>query len=141
MNLDHIAIAVRDIDAAADRLCALTGYERATDRVTNTRQQVNVVFLRKPGSIELKLIEPSCPESPLWPFVRKGGGLHHICFKADDVETACRGLTEAGARLLTPPEPGEAFDEGLIAFLYLGLGLNVEVIDTDRRRGLIEKVE
>ena len=141
MNLDHIAIAVRDIETAADRLCALTGYARATDRVTNTRQQVNVVFLRKPGSVDLKLIEPSSPESPLWPFVRKGGGLHHICFKADDVETACRRLIESGARLLTPPEPGEAFDEGLIAFLYLGLGLNVEVIDTDRRRGLIEKVE
>jgi methylmalonyl-CoA/ethylmalonyl-CoA epimerase len=139
MNLDHLAIAVRDLETAADRLCALLGYRRATERVTNTRQQVHVIFLRKQGSVDLKLIEPSTAESPLWPFVRKGGGLHHICFKTPDVNAACEQLTSAGARVLAHPAPGEAFDDGLIAFLYLGLGLNVEVIDTDARRGLLDE--
>jgi methylmalonyl-CoA/ethylmalonyl-CoA epimerase len=134
MNLDHIAIAVRDVEAAADRLCALTGYARLTERVTNSRQQVNVLFLRKSGSLDLKLIEPSGPDSPLWAFLRKGGVLHHICFKTPDTAAACESLTAAGARLLTPPEPGEAFDDALIAFLHFGFGMNVEVIDTDRRR-------
>ena len=138
MHLDHIAIAVRELEPAADRLCALLGYHRATEPVTNTRQQVNVMFLRKDGSLDLKLIEPSAPESPLWGFVRKGGGLHHICFKTPDVNAACEQLTSAGARLIAAPEPGEAFDDGLIAFLYAGMGLNVEVIDTDARRGLRE---
>lgn len=138
MNLDHVAIAVRDIDAAAERICALLGYSRATQRVTNTRQQVNVMFLSKPGSLDLKLIEPSTSESPLWAFVRKGGGLHHLCFKAADVAAACDQLTSQGVRPLTAPEPGEAFDDGLIAFLYMGLGLNIEVIDTDRRRNRIQ---
>jgi len=140
MHVDHIAIAVRDVDTAADRICALLGYSRATEKVTNTRQQVVVLFLRKSGSLDLKLIEPAGAESPLWAFLRKGGGLHHVCFKAPDVKAACDQLTADGARLLTPPEPGEAFDDGLIAFLYLGLGLNVEVIDTDRRRGLLPAV-
>ena len=138
MHLDHIAIAVRELEPAADRLCAMLGYHRATERVTNTRQQVNVMFLRKTGSLDLKLIEPSAPESPLWAFVKKGGGLHHVCFKTPDVQAACGELAAAGARLIAPPEPGEAFDDGLIAFLYAGLGLNVEVIDTDARRGLID---
>jgi methylmalonyl-CoA/ethylmalonyl-CoA epimerase len=138
MHVDHIAIAVRELEPAADRICALLGYARATDRVTNTRQQVNVMFLRKPGSLDLKLIEPSTADSPLWPFVRKGGGLHHVCFMTPDVNAACEQLTAAGARLLAPPQSGEAFDDGLIAFLFLGLGLNVEVIDTDARRGLRE---
>ena len=101
MNLDHIAIAVRDLDSAADRLCGLLGYRRATERVTNSRQQVRVMFLRKPGSIDLKLIEPATDDSPLWPFVRKGGGLHHLCFKTADVNAACDQLTLAGARLLS----------------------------------------
>ncbi len=135
MQIDHIAVAVRSIDAAAERLSALLGYVRKTTKVTNTRQKVNVVFLSKEASLHIKLIEPSDAESPLWDFVRKGGGLHHLCVKVPDVATACADLAGKGARVIAQPAPGEAFDDHLIAFLYLGLGLNVEVIDTDDRRG------
>ena len=142
MNLDHIAIAVRDLDSAADRLCGLLGYRRATERVTNSRQQVRVMFLRKPGSIDLKLIEPATDDSPLWPFVRKGGGLHHLCFQVPDVAAGCAELAGKGARVIAPPAPGEAFDDHLIAFCYVGLGLNVELVDTDERRNrLPEPIE
>jgi methylmalonyl-CoA/ethylmalonyl-CoA epimerase len=135
MRIDHIAIAVRSVDAAAERLAALLGYARKTAKVTNTRQKVNVVFLSKDASLDIKLIEPSDAESPLWDFVRKGGGLHHLCFTVPDVAEACEELAGKGARVLAQPAPGEAFNDHLIAFLYLGLGLNVEVIDTDDRRG------
>ena len=134
MQIDHIAIAVRSIEAAADRLCGLTGYARRTGKVTNTRQRVNVLFLHKAGSMDLKLIEPADPDSPLWDFVKKGGGLHHLCFKVPDVEASCTDLAARGARVIAQPQPGEAFNDHLIAFLYMGLGLNVEVIDTDDRR-------
>jgi methylmalonyl-CoA/ethylmalonyl-CoA epimerase len=137
MIIDHLAIAVRNIDDAANRLCSLFGYHRHTEKVTNTRQDVNVLFLEKEGSLTLKIIEPASADSPLWDFVRKGGGLHHVCFKAPDVEAACADLSARGARVIAPPQPGEAFDDAAIAFLYVGLGLNVEVIDTDRRRGVI----
>ena len=138
MTLDHIAIAVRNVEAAADRLCSLLGYERRTAKVTNTRQKVNVIFLGREGSLDLKLIEPSADDSPLCDFVRKGGGLHHLCFRVPDVEAACAELGDRGARLIAAPQPGEAFDDHLIAFLYAGLGLNVEVIDTGERRGRLE---
>ena len=137
MTLDHVAIAVQSVDAAADRLCRLLGYSRATAPVTNTRQQVNVLFLRKAGSVDLKLIEPSSPESPLWSSLRKGSGLHHLCFRTDDVTAGCEELVAGGARLIAPPAPGEAFDDHLIGFRYLGLGLNIELIDTDARRALL----
>jgi methylmalonyl-CoA/ethylmalonyl-CoA epimerase len=137
MQIDHVAVAVRSIEAAADRLCALLDYARKTAPVTNTRQKVNVLFLGKPGSLDIKLIEPSDADSPLWDFVRKGGGLHHLCFKVPDVGTACGELAAKGARVIAAPAPGEAFDEQLIAFLYLGLGLNVEVIDTEARRARV----
>jgi methylmalonyl-CoA/ethylmalonyl-CoA epimerase len=137
LRLDHIAIAVRSVEAAADRLSRLLGYTRTTEKVTNTRQRVNVLFLGKDGSLPIKLIEPSDAESPLCEFVKKGGGLHHICFKVPEVEAACSDLVARGARVIAAPQPGEAFDDHLIAFLYLGLGLNVEVIDTEQRRSRI----
>jgi methylmalonyl-CoA/ethylmalonyl-CoA epimerase len=138
MQIDHVGVAVRSVDAAAERLCGLLGYTRRTAPVTNSRQKVTVLFLSKPGSLDIKLIAPSEDDSPLWDFVRKGGGLHHLAFKVSDVAAATAELAGRGARVLAQPAPGEAFDEHPIAFCYLGLGLNVELIDTDTRRSIID---
>lgn len=137
MQLDHVCVAVRSVEDCAGRLCGLLGYSRRTGKVTNTRHRVNVLFLSKPGSLDIKLIEPSDPESPLWEFVRKGGGLHHVAFKVGDVQQTCDALAGQGVRILSAPAPGEAFDDHLIAFCYLGFGMNVELIDTDVRRALL----
>ena len=135
MKLDHVCIAVRKIDPARERICAMLGYEPRTSKVTNTRQEVVVQFLRKNGSIDLKLIEPSNPESPLVDFIKRGGGLHHLCFRAEDGKKAIQELCDKGARVIAEQQPGEAFGGNPIAFLFLGLGLNVEIIDTDERFG------
>lgn len=140
MHLDHVAIAVRSIDSATARLGPLLGYAPRTDRVSNTRELVNVVFLSRPGSIDLKLIEPSSEDSPLWQWLRrKGEGLHHVCFRTDDTTEMLQELAGRGLRILADPAPGEAFDDHLIAFGYAGFGLNVELIDTDDRRSLLDR--
>lgn len=134
MHIDHITIAVRSIDAATERFGRLFGYAPRTATVTNSRQQVLVRFLAKPGSVDLKLIEPAGEASPLWGFLKRGEGLHHVCFKVPDVTAACETMAAAGGRVIAAPAPGEAFDDHLIAFCYAGHGLNVELIDTDARR-------
>ena len=134
MILDHVCIAVRRIDPAREKLCSMLGYSPRTKKVVNSRQRVVVQFLSKEGSLDLKLIEPAGPDSPLVEFVKKGGGLHHLCFRANDGSAAIQELSDKGARLIAEPQPGEAFDDNLIAFLYLGFGMNVEVIDTEERR-------
>jgi methylmalonyl-CoA/ethylmalonyl-CoA epimerase len=135
MHIDHVCVAVRSIDKAAHKLGETLGFTARTGKVTNSRQQVNVQFLQRAGSIDIKLIEPSGAESPLWQFLKKGEGLHHLCFRVNDVRQQLSELEAHGMRVLAAPEPGEAFDDGLIAFGYAGCGLNVELIDTDRRRG------
>lgn len=137
MNLDHVCIAVRKIDIARDKLCELLGYVPRTEKVVNTRQKVVVQFLQKAGSIDIKLIEPSDLTSPIIDFVKKGGGLHHLCFRAEHGATAIQELCDKGARVITEQQPGEAFNDNLIAFLFLGSGLNIEIIDTDERRAQI----
>ena len=84
--------------------------------------------------MDLKLIEPATDDSPLWQSLRKGEGLHHLCFKTDGTAAALQVLQTRGLRVLAPAAPGEAFDDEMIAFGYAGCGLNVELIDTDRRR-------
>ena len=135
LTLDHVCLAVRKIAAARDMLTRVLGYRPRTEPVENTRQQVLVQFMSKPGSLDIKLIEPSNPDSPLVDFIkRSGGGLHHLAFRTDSVTEACADLESRGAKIVAAPQPGEAFDEKLIAFAFLGAGLNVELIDTDTRR-------
>lgn len=135
MVIDHIGIAVRSIETALPRWRDAFGYEQATAIVTNTRQQVNVVFLAHEGSIDVKLIEPTATTSPVEAFVRRGGGLHHLCFRVASVDRELARLVAMGMRSVTEPEPGEAFEDHPIAFVYAGEGLNVELIDTTRRAG------
>ncbi len=137
MQIDHVCVAVKSIEKSAPRLCDLLGFTTRTGKVTNTRQQVNVQFLYRPGSIDIKLIEPASEASPLWQFLKRGEGLHHVCFKTTNVTAQLASLEKLGLRVLAQPAPGEAFDDELIAFGYAGAGLNIELIDTDRRRELL----
>lgn len=134
-QLDHVCLAVRKIAPARAVLERTLGYRPRTEPVLNTRQQVVVQFMHKEGSLDIKLIEPAGIDSPLVEFIkRSGGGLHHLAFKTEAVTDGVADLERKGAKILTPPQPGEAFDEALIAFAFIGAGLNIELIDTDARR-------
>jgi methylmalonyl-CoA/ethylmalonyl-CoA epimerase len=135
MILDHIGIVVPDLARGVERWERLFGYQPNSDVVCNTRQKVRVVFLAKPGSLAVKLIEPTAPESPAFPTASKGGGLHHLCFRCAALAAAIPRLQQLGARLLVPPQPGEAFNNHQIAFLLAGNNLNFELIDTHEKQG------
>ncbi len=137
MNLDHVCIAVKKIDRTAEHLSKFLGYSAKTEKVENTRQQVVVQFFAKKGSMDIKLIEPASMKSPLVTFLKKGEGIHHLGFKVDNVNESLNDFSSLGAIINTEPQPGEAFDDELIAFTYLGHGLNVELFDTDKRRNLL----
>lgn len=135
MVIDHIGIVVPDLARAVDLWERLFGYRRNSDVVGNARQKVRVVFLAKENSVTIKLIEPSAADSPVSSLARKGGGLHHLCFRCPALEAEIPQLLQRGARLLVPPQPGEAFNHHLIAFLLAGNNLNIELIDTAEKRG------
>ena len=135
MIIDHIGIVVPGLEAAVKKWEALFGYHINSDVVQNTRQRVRVVFLSKQNSLTIKLIEPSAADSPVSNLASKGGGLHHLCFRCSALDAEIALLQKGGARLLVPPQPGEAFNNNLIAFLLAGNNLNVELIDTTEKRG------
>jgi len=131
--VDHVGIAVRSIEEAVAHWQRVFGYQPMTSVVTNTRQKVRVIFLHKPQSIDIKLIEPSDETSPIYAFAQRGGGLHHLCMRCGNVTQELARLNSLGLRTLRPPEPGEAFANEPIAFVYASHGLNIELIDTDKR--------
>ena len=135
MILDHVGIAVRSIERSLEHWQAVFDYRQETEIVTNTLQKVRVVFLGRPGSLQVKLVEPTDPSSPIHAFAQRGGGLHHLCFRCESVDTELVRLEALGLRVITPPQPGEAFEGEKIAFVYAGDGVNIEIIDTLKRAG------
>ncbi len=133
MILDHIGILVPRLEPALVQWETLFGYHQDSDIVLNTRQKVRVVFLSKEDSLTVKLIEPSAPDSPVFHAARRGGGLHHLCFRCPSVASEIPLLQKNGAMVLVPPQPGEAFNNHPIAFMLAG-NLNFELIDTPEKK-------
>lgn len=131
LRLDHIGIQAGALEETIAMFCECFGYRQATSAVVNTRHRVEVVFLEKAGSVPIKLIRP------LDTVVPPAARLHHVAFHTDVLDQAIATLQAQGARLLSPPAPGEAFENEPIAFLFVG-GLNVELITTDKRRNRID---
>jgi len=137
MIIDHICFAVKDLREGITYWEKIFGYSQMTEIITNTLQKVKVSFLSKEKSLTVKLIEPLGDNQSLLNFVSKGGGFHHICFKCDNIDAGVTDLREKGLLTLVPPQPGEAFNNNKIAFLLAKYGLNIELIDTDEKAGLL----
>ncbi|UCC82367.1 MAG: methylmalonyl-CoA epimerase [Gemmatimonadota bacterium] len=115
-RLEHVAIAVTDLDAAVAVYNAVLG-RPATGREVVESEQVRIAFFDL-GDSRLELLEPTVADSPVGRFLaRRGPGLHHIALEVGDIEAALERCQAAG---LAPI--GEAPRRGAggrrIAFLH-----------------------
>ena len=106
-NIDHIAIAVRNLDSAVERFRALTGVGPDDIRIEEVpSENVRVAFIPI-GDSKIELLEPLSDESPLSKFLEKrGDGLHHIALETDDLETETRRAESSGIAPLSAPSMG-----------------------------------
>jgi methylmalonyl-CoA/ethylmalonyl-CoA epimerase len=137
MVIDHIGVAVKSLEEGIEHWQTAFGYRQATRIIVNTLQHVRVAFLKKEDSLPVKLIEPTDPSSPVYALAQRGGGLHHLCFKCEKIDEEVSRLSAMGMKVLVKPQPGEAFENEKIAFIFDKQGLNIELIDTDKRAGKI----
>ena len=114
--LDHIGIAVDDLDAALAFYAGALGLEvDVTEDVPS--QGVRAHFVRV-GSAALELLEATTEESPIRRFVsRRGAGLHHITLRVDDIAAALARLKSRGIRLVDET-PREGAEGALVAFVH-----------------------
>ena len=104
-RLNHVAIAVRDVEAAARVYRDVLGAELSAP-LPQPEHGVTVVFITLPNT-KVELLEPLGEGSPIAGFLARNpeGGIHHICYEVDDIAAARDQLVAAGARVLGPPEP------------------------------------
>lgn len=137
MVIDHICFAVRNLGEGIAYWNKVFGYRQMTGIVVNSLQKVRVVFLEKENSLIIKLIEPLEENKTLVNFVTRGGGFHHLCFRCENIDDGLKDLKDKGLMTLVPPQPGEAFNNHNIAFLWAKYGINIELIDTDEKAEIL----
>jgi LAO/AO transport system kinase len=104
ISIDHLGIAVRSLDEAAEFYRHL-GLE-VVHRQTVVQEKVHVAMLPVADS-RLELLEPSEPDSPVAKFLAKRGpGLHHVALKVPDLAAAAERLRASGARIVGEPRRG-----------------------------------
>ena len=105
-EIDHVAIAVNDLEAAIDY------YKRAFGATVDHRERVESdgveEALLKVAESYIQLLTPTRPDSPVAKSLEKRGeGLHHIGYRVDDCAKALSAMVAAGATPLDKvPRPG-----------------------------------
>lgn len=128
-RLDHIAIAVSDLDkaeAAYSHLLNLTWKGR--EEVSGQKVMASIFQI---GENRIELISPTVEDSPIAAFLQKrGSGLHHLCFQVDNIEEEISRLKNEGARLLNE-SPVEGIEGSRVAFLHPqeAAGVLIELVE------------
>ena len=104
--LDHIAIAVPDLEGAIKRFLEDFGLPFEGTEDVEAAKTTTAFFPLPETSIEL--VHPLRGEGPIASFLEKrGGGMHHLCFRTDDIHADVARLRDKGYRFLADePAPG-----------------------------------
>ena len=116
MKIEHIGIAVRNIESANKLFAALLGTPHYKTETVES-EKVSTSFF-KAGDSKIELLEASDVQSPVAKFIEKRGeGIHHIAFEVKDIRASMKQLKDAGFTLLSDePKPGA--DNKLVCFLH-----------------------
>ncbi len=117
-KLNHVAVAVPDLDAAA-KIYRDTLGATVSDPQSLPDHGVTVVFVDV-GNAKIELLQPLGDNSPITRFLDNNpkGGMHHLCFEVDDIAAARDRLLEQGARVLGDGEPKQGAHGKPVLFLH-----------------------
>ena len=117
-RLNHVAIAVADLDAATSVYRDTLG-AKVSAPVDLPEHGVTTVFVELPNT-KIELLLPLGEDSPVANFVKRnpGGGVHHICYEVDDIIAARDKLVAGGARVLGDGEPKIGAHNKPVLFLH-----------------------
>ena len=114
--LDHIAIAVPDLEASIKRFMEDFGLKFEGTEDVEAAKTSTAFFPVPPTSIEL--VHPLNGEGPIAGYLeKKGGGIHHLCFRSDNIEEDVARLKEKGYRFLSD-EPSIGAHNCKVIFIH-----------------------
>lgn len=117
-RLNHVAIAVPDLDAAIAIYRDTLGAEVSAVE-PQPEHGVNTVFVALPNT-KVELLGVLGEDSPIARFLERNpdGGIHHLCYEVEDIRAARDRLVAAGARVLGSGEPRTGAHGKPVLFLH-----------------------
>ena len=98
-EMDHLGIAVESLEKGEMFYRAMGFGPMQVEDAPSER--VRVGFLRLQNQSNIELLEPTSPNSPIRKFLdKRGPGIHHVCLRVTDIDSALRRLKEQGVRLI-----------------------------------------
>ena len=106
-RIDHIAIAVENLDNAIDTFVSLLGCDRSSVAIHEVpAEKVRAAFILV-GQTKIELLEPLGDDGPIAKFLAKNGeGMHHIALATDGIEKEVERVASAGLTPLGEPSTG-----------------------------------
>jgi len=131
----HIGIVVESIQNCIEGFLQSLQAEWDGTIFHDPNQGVRVAFLRSTQAVNplVELVEPAGENSPVNPFLKRGGGLHHLCYEIEDLENQLQLSREQGAIIVRPPLPAVAFQQRRIAWVYTKNKLLVEYLERRKK--------
>jgi len=129
--LHHLGFVVASISATAEDFALSMSASWDGAVIHDPIQRVRVAFFlpvdgRNPV---FELVEPASDTSPVSDFLKKRGGLHHVCYEIDDLESALQQARRAGWAIAAAPVPAVAFDGRRIAWVFSKQRLLMELLE------------
>jgi methylmalonyl-CoA/ethylmalonyl-CoA epimerase len=131
----HIGFVVASIQASVQGFMDSLHTEWDAKIFHDPNQGVRVTFLRGKDRANpvFELVEPAGEKSPVVPFLKRGGGLHHLCYEIDNLEDQLAQSLTQGGIVVRPPLPAVAFEERRIAWVYTKNKLLLEFLERQKR--------
>ncbi len=115
-KIDHIGIAVNDIEEAVKLYTEVLGLE--VEGIETVEEQKARIAMIPVGESRIELLESTDPEGAIAKHIEKRGeGMHHLALRTDDIEGMLRDLKEKGIQLIDE-EPRTGAEGSRIAFLH-----------------------
>ncbi|GAA4273606.1 methylmalonyl-CoA epimerase [Aquimarina gracilis] len=115
-KIEHLGIAVKDIDAANTLYEKLLGV--APYKQEEVKSEAVITSFFKVGESKIELLASTREDGPIGKFIaKKGEGIHHIAFDVDDIEKELDRLEKEGFQIINKT-PKSGADNKLVAFLH-----------------------
>jgi methylmalonyl-CoA/ethylmalonyl-CoA epimerase len=115
-RLDHVGIAVEDLEAAKRLYGEVLGLKLLFEEEVPTEKVRVAAF--DAGGVRIELLETTDPAGPIGRHLAtRGAGIHHLCYRVDDIRATLADLAREGVRLIdSAPRPGAGGCE--VAFIH-----------------------
>lgn len=129
--LHHLGFVVKSISTVADEFAASISARWDGEIIHDPIQRVRVAFFSPvdSGNPVYELVEPASEDSPVTHFLKKRGGLHHVCYQVNDLDTALEEARSTGWAIASSPAPAVAFGGRRIAWIVSKTRLLMELLE------------